>query len=169
MKSVFSFQLVRRYARLALFYTIVFCGQALASSPVAVNVKVSVITSPCTINDGQSISVEFGNSIHQADILAGKYSVNVPYTIDCGDEQNLTFIMTLQGNAADFNSNYLATDKTGLGISLATSDNAAILNNSINFAEGSAPAIKATLVSQNNTALETGEFSASATMKISYQ
>lgn len=169
MKSVSSFRPARRCLPLVLFGTMAFCGPSLASSTVTVNVKVSVITSPCTINDGKSISVEFGNSIHQADIEAGKYSVQVPYTIDCGTEQNLTFTMTLQGTAADFNSNYLATDKTGLGISLSTSDNAAILNNPITFAEGKAPAIMATLVSQDNVAQETGEFSATATLKLSYQ
>lgn len=169
MKYVSSFRSVRRYLPLVLFCTMAFCRPSLATSTATVNVKVSVITSPCTINNGQSISVEFGNSIHQADIQAGKYSVQVPYTIDCGDEQNLTLTMTLRGTAADFNGNYLATDKTGLGISLATSDKAAILNNPITFAEGNAPSIMATLVSQDNVALETGEFSATATLKISYQ
>lgn len=169
MRSVSSIRSARRCLPLVLFCTMAFCESSLASSMVMVNVKVSVITSPCTINDGKSISVEFGNSIHQADIQAGKYRVQVPYTIDCGTEQHLTFTMTLQGTATDFNSNYLATDKTGLGISLSANDKAAILNNPIVFSEGNAPAIMATLVKQDKVALEAGEFSATATMKISYQ
>ena len=158
MKSVSGSQPIRHFIGLALLGALLLCGDAAATSSVNVNVTVSVVASSCTINNGEGISVEFGSSIHQADIKAGKYSVDVPYTIDCGDTQNLSFTLTMQGTAADFNSNYLATDMSGLGISLATSDNPAILNNPITFTQGNAPAIKATLVSQDNATLDTGSF-----------
>lgn len=80
-----------------------------------IDVSVTVMESSCTINDGKTITVDFGsvmvNQINEA-------TASVPITISCDEVPSGTLSMAVNGTASSFNTKALETDVSDLGITL---------------------------------------------------
>ncbi|QWZ48823.1 fimbrial protein [Enterobacter bugandensis] len=160
--------------RLFTFAALVTCFSQFAyadGSSATIKVMVNISIPPCTINNGQTIDVDFGDSIYTTDVAKGIYSVPVNYSLDCqGMEADKTLQMTISGTGEDFDSSYLKTSMPGLGIKLIANGVDFPLNSKLDFKTATdKPELVAVLVKDPAQDLSTGEFTAGATMEVSYQ
>lgn len=134
-----------------------------------INVSVTVMESSCSINDGKTITVDFGsvmiNQITEA-------TARVPITISCDEVPSGTLSMAVNGTASSFNTKALETDVSDLGITL-TSPSSQILDLNTFYdvsdtfgltSKVGSFNLTAHLISKDSSVLTGGEFNASATL-----
>lgn len=157
---------------LLLLYMIAGVQAAYGEGSATVNVSVTVLANTCSVNKNQAISVEFGSV--QVNQLAASTAI-VPVTIACDSTPGGTVSMKIKGTASSFDSQALATNISGLGIKLESSKSSQNetleLNSYYDVAKDFGLTsktgtfdLKALLISDGNTNLAGGEFSASATL-----
>lgn len=136
-----------------------------------VTVNVTIVTSPCEINNNQQIDIDFGSSIAVTDVAAGLVQRNIDYTLDCSSaDQSKTLVMKITGPGATFNTDELQTNIPQLGIGFTADGSEYALNTPLPFASADTkPALVAKLMQQDNARLPTGNFTAGATMTVEYQ
>lgn len=136
-----------------------------------ITVKVVINSSPCTVNNNQTIDVDFGNSIITTDVAKGTVEKTVDYTLDCTSaDQNQKLAMKISGVGADFDNNVLKTNIAELGVKLRADGIDYPLNTDLVLATTSSkPMLVAQLIQQPGARLSTGSFTAGATMTVSYQ
>ncbi|EOY8404961.1 fimbrial protein [Enterobacter asburiae] len=136
-----------------------------------VTVNVTVVASPCKINNNQNIDVDFGDNVITTDVAKGVVEKDVNYTLDCTSaDESKTLAMTIKGVGADFNADILKTSIPELGIRIKADGSEYPLNSQLVLASStSKPALKALLVQQSGAHLPTGAFTAGATMMVDYQ
>ncbi len=78
-------------------------------------------------------------------------------------------LLYLKGTPASFDRNLLQTNINGLGIRLTGDSKAFPINQPLNFNYPNYPVLEAILEKENNIELNTGEFTASATLQVFYQ
>ncbi|CNI01085.1 fimbrial protein [Yersinia pekkanenii] len=135
-----------------------------------VNVSVSILAAPpCEINSNNTINVDFGDDLLTSRIDGANYMHPVNYTLSCTAVTSNSLKMSIQGSGAALDSRVLATSNQGLGIQLIRNGQPLALNNVFNFTYPDVPVIQAVPVKQTTGALDTGYFSAAATMVVEYQ
>ncbi|ECD0766498.1 fimbrial minor subunit StfF [Salmonella enterica subsp. enterica serovar Papuana] len=123
----------------------------------------------CTINNDQTIDVEFGNLLINK-IDGTRYAQNVPYEITCdATVRDETMTLTLSGSVSDFNPAAVNTSVAGLGIELRQNDQPFTLGSTITVNEQSIPVLKAIPVKKSGASLKEGGFDATATLQVDYQ
>lgn len=142
-----------------------------SGSTATIKVLVDITAPPCTINNNQTIDIDFGDSVVASEVSKGGYSVPVNYTLDCNQlTEGNSLEMTISGAGADFDSTLLNTSMAGLGIKLSANSEKYPLNTSLDFSSVSEkPELVATLIKDPARDLGTGEFTAGATMQVKYQ
>lgn len=135
-----------------------------------VKVKVTIIAPPpCTINNGLPIEVEFGE-IMTTRLDGNQYSTPVDYSLDCSTAVTNALKIQVRGNSASFgDGKLLRTNKEGLGIRLLWGDNEMPINIWGDFTYPNIPKLRAVPVKRAEAMLTEGEFTASATLQVSYQ
>lgn len=105
------------------FCFFVFCGFLCLFYPVRVyaidyniNIKGNVYISPCTVNDNNVVTVDFGN-VSTSDIGTDKNNKEISLTVSCGYYGGEPYIR-IDGTKLENNDNILATDIPGFGIAL---------------------------------------------------
>ncbi|AHG19163.1 hypothetical protein Z042_05700 [Chania multitudinisentens RB-25] len=156
------------------YRTGVLLGILLMSAPSVANMPVNIrgtviIPPPCTINNNQTIQVDFGNEVMTTRIDGVNYKQAITYSLSCDIQKSNNLKMSIQGTAATFNSALLRTDKNGLGIALYHGAQPLNANTWFNYTYPSKPELYAVLVKQSGVTLTGGEFAASATLLIDYQ
>lgn len=136
-----------------------------------ITVNVIISASPCEINHNQNIDVDFGSEIAVTDVAAGLIEKDISYDLDCSSMDTAKSLqLVIQGTGADFDADSLKTSMTDLGVKIKANGADYPLNTAINFASAdSKPALKAQLVQKSGARLQTGEFTAGATMTVGYQ
>jgi P pilus assembly protein, pilin FimA len=134
-----------------------------------VTVNVTVLADPCIINQGQPISVDFGDGILTTSIDGNNYQKVVEYTLDCRNALNSSLTMTLSGAATTFDDSILQTNITGLGIMLLSDDKKLPINSALPFNASTTPIIKAVPVKAPGVSLSGGPFVATAVMTVDYE
>lgn len=140
------------------------------SDSVSFDVKVTIVTKTCIVNNNNPISVEFGEMIINK-IKDGIYEQNIPYTLDC-DEPATGQGLRLQflGTGAVFNTNLLQTSERDLGLQFKINGNAFNLNTWQNFAyTNTLPSLSVLAVASSIGGIDDGEFTATATFNVEYQ
>lgn len=134
-------------------------------------VTVTITSAPCEINNNQVIDVDFGNSVLTTEVAKGTYEKAINYTLDCSNADSSKILkMRIEGTGATFDSTVLQTSVPALGIKLKANGNVFPLGSDLAFSSmASKPALTALLVQQSGSRLPTGDFSAGATMTVSYQ
>lgn len=125
----------------------------------------------CTINNDQTIDVEFGNMLINK-IDGTCYAQNVPYEITCDStvrDEAMAMTLTLSGSVSDFNQAAVNTSVAGLGIELRQNDQPFTLGSTIKVNEQSIPVLKAIPVKKSGASLTEGGFDATATLQVDYQ
>ncbi|TQI82243.1 type 1 fimbria pilin [Serratia fonticola] len=148
-------------------------GVLLTSVPVnamQVNIRGTVILPPpCTINNNQTIRVDFGDEVMTTRIDGVNYKQVISYTLDCDIQKTNDLKMSIQGGPAGFNSGLLSTNKPDLGIALYQGTQQVNINSWFNYTYPNQPVLYAVPVKRSGATLTGGEFAASATLLIDYQ
>lgn len=139
------------------------------NASLVVNITGTVVEGGCKVNDNQDIHVDFGRNLPAGQIDGLHFMKTLDYNLDCEDLTSNELELQFEGIAADFNDGYLATDKKELGIKLYMNSAELPLNTWMPFSWPELPVLQAVPVRSATTELETGIFSASATIKIQYQ
>lgn len=145
----------------------------LTSVPVSamqVNIRGTVILPPpCTINNNQTIRVDFGDEVMTTRIDGVNYKQAISYTLDCDIQKSNNLKMSIQGGPASFNAGLLSSNKTDLAIALYQGTQQLTLNTWFNYTYPNQPVLYAVPVKRSGATLTGGEFTASATLLIDYQ
>ncbi|WP_419687763.1 fimbrial protein [Serratia marcescens] len=160
---------VRQAAIALLLY-----GSGVMAFAQAATVKVSVTVMqplPCTINDGRPIEVDFGDEVMTTRINGHFYRVPIGFSFTCNNPYKNAMRLQVQGGVANFGQGMLSTNRDGLAILILQRQTGLqlALNSWLNFTYPNPVKLDAALVKRAGTNLETGEFTASATLRIDYQ
>lgn len=149
---------------------VLICFSALANlqpNEVYITVTGRAVIPPCTINNGTDIDINFG-SVGIGATLAGNISVERWIPVVCEDTES-TYSIKIWGKGLAANTQFLATDVTGLGISFSEAQKMLPLN--MPFKPSSANGVM--LVSHLEMTRDfvsgtEGEFTANATLTTQY-
>lgn len=135
-----------------------------------VTVKVTIVSQPCTINNDQPIEVDFGE-VMTTRVDGQNYRMPVNYTLNCPSLQKNALRMQISGNAIDVGAttNVLETNIPDFGIVLARGSTPFNINSSLDFIFPALPELYAAPIKKAGVTLPTGAFTASSTMKVTYQ
>ncbi|MGG4609852.1 fimbrial protein [Providencia sp. Me31A] len=155
-----------------------FTSPMWAAQSVGLTIKGKLtIDDPCQISgqNGSPISVNFGD-MPISDITGNNFGQSIPYKISCSPGSDTLIILTFVGATMSGQPDALATDNKDLGIrfqySLSGTRNFARLNTDfVAFnSKGELPVITAypRVYNANVSAVKTGAFSASITLRADY-
>lgn len=131
----------------------------------------TLIAPPCTISDGKTIEVPFGNNLGANKIDGINYKQSVNYTVGCksGYALNNLAIVIDTTNPASFDASAVQTDKEGLGIHILVDGIAVTFAQRIAVSDpASPPVIEAVPVQNQGVTLTEGAFSATMTLRADY-
>lgn len=151
---------------------LLMCQSVWADQNTAIiTVNVTINAAPCDINGNKPIDVDFGSEVAVTDVAAGLVEKEISYTLDCGNaDKTKSLKMEIKGTGADFDADVLKTSITDLGVKIQANGTDYPLNTALNFASADTkPALKAVLVQKPGARLQTGSFTAGATMAVDYQ
>ncbi|MBY8955599.1 fimbrial protein [Pseudomonas carnis] len=126
---------------------------------------------PCTINDGQTIDIDFGDRLGVNKIDGVNYLQRVNYTLTCeADAGAWDMILTVNGTPTSFDNAAVQTNKSQLGIRLLQGGKPFILGTPIPIDPDHLPVLEVVPVQQPGAdALTEGAFDATATLQADYQ
>ncbi|BEL87794.1 exotoxin [Serratia marcescens] len=141
-----------------------------AQAATTVSVKVTVLAPlPCVLNGNRPIEVNFGDEVLTTRIDGENYRTPVDYEFTCTKPEKNGMRLLLAGTGAGFDGKLLQTSVDGLGIAFLNNRSRIALNSWQTFTFPDMPTLEAVPVKQANAALPTGEFTASATLRVDYQ
>lgn len=141
----------------------------LSEAVTNITVKVTMVAPPpCIINDNRPLEVEFGDVI-TSKVDGINYRMQVNYTLSCDAAASNAMQLEVHGNGASFDNTVLQTNKDGLGIKLMRGGEDLPVNTWVPFTYPNVPDMWVIPVKEAGVALTTGEFSAAASMRVSYQ
>ncbi|EMJ4651134.1 fimbrial protein [Serratia marcescens] len=126
---------------------------------------------PCTISDGGTVAVEFGQRVGINKVDGVNYRQTVDYRISCDSPGARPWEMwlTLKGSATAFDKAAVQTDNANLGIRIYQNDTPFTLNGSLKINPANPPRLEAVPVAKPGAALKEGTFVATATLQVNYQ
>lgn len=128
---------------------------------------------PCIFNNNNPIEVDFGDVIIRdvQDQNGTSYSRRVNYTIQCeGAVSTDQVSMTIQGSAAYFDSDQLATNKRELGLQFMKNNQYVTVNEPFTFSYGNQPIIDVTPWGSSKLSdVDEGAFFSTARFTVEYQ
>lgn len=142
------------------------------SGSVNVTIKgIIVAPPPCTINNNQTIDVDFGDAVDINKVDGKNYRQDVSYTLECSGASSNSMTLSIVGTAIEGFDDGAALDAGhgGLGIELEHEGNKVVIGKAINFTWPDYPMLKAVPVKKPGTTLDSGAFSVGATMIVSWQ
>jgi len=131
----------------------------------------TLVEPPCTISEGKTIEVAFGNSLGINKIDGNNYKEPVNYTVNCDagyTAHNLAIIIDTTVPAS-FDKSAVTTDKEGLGIRILIDGVPATFARRIEVINPSSPPkIEAVPVQDQSVTLTEGGFEATVTLRADY-
>lgn len=144
-------------------------GSEAATADVTIK-GVIISPPPCTINNNNTINVNFGNAVDISKVDGKNYLTDISYSLQCTGNTSDTMTLSIQGTPADFDSGAaLEGGHGGLGIELLHDGDRLKLGDKIAFTYPTLPSLQAVPVKKEGATLETGEFSVGATMVVDWQ
>ena len=134
------------------------------------NVKIhgEVLSRPCTINNGNLITIDFKDVVEK-DIDKGIYIKPIDYSLSCRGVLNPAMKMSIVGIGSSFNNELLRTNFNDLAIEFKYDTSRFALKNKIRYFYKDPPKIYAVLVKKSSSKIPGGEFIANATLKVEYE
>ena len=131
----------------------------------------TLVAPPCTISNGRTIEVAFGNDLGVNKIDGNNYKQPVSYTLDCEagyTAGGLAIVVDTTAPAA-FDASAVKTDKTGLGLRILVDGQPATFAKRVAVSNpASPPAIQAVPVQDPAVTLTEGAFEATMTLRADY-
>lgn len=131
----------------------------------------TLVAPPCSISNGETIEVPFGDSLGVNKIDGTNYKQPVKYSVDCqaGYAVNNLAIVIDTTATASFDASAIPTDKTGLAIRILVDGTAVTFAKSIAVSNPSSPpVIEAVPVQDQTVTLTAGAFTATMTLRTDY-
>ncbi|EKM0376768.1 fimbrial protein [Cronobacter turicensis] len=131
----------------------------------------TLIAPPCTISEGKTIEVAFGNDLGVNRIDGNNYKQPVNYTVNCeaGYTANNLAIVIDTTAPASFDNSAISTNKTGLGIRILVEGVPVTFAQRVAIANPSSPPkIEAVPVQDQAITLTEGAFEATMTLRTDY-
>lgn len=131
----------------------------------------TLIAPPCTISNGQTIEVAFGNDLGVNKIDGNNYKQPVKYAVNCaaGYAANNLAIVIDTTAPASFDTSAVQTNKDGLGIRILVDGIGATFAQRVTVINpASPPVIEAVPVQNQSIALTEGAFEATMTLRTDY-
>ncbi|ALE97905.1 putative fimbrial protein SteD [Serratia marcescens] len=153
---------------------LLLCGSSVMAFAQAATVKVSVTVMqplPCTINGGRPIEVDFGDEVMTTRINGNFYRMPIDFSFTCNNPYKNAMRLQVQGGTANFGQGLLGTSRDGLAILILQRQGGdqLPLNSWHNFSYPNPVKLDAVPVKRSGVNLATGEFTASATLRVDYQ
>ncbi|AKG72452.1 hypothetical protein WN53_03165 [Serratia fonticola] len=146
---------------------LMFLGVAEASQESFIMFDVTVMAPTCTINDNREIAVDFGTNVIISHLGEYGYKLTpIIFTLNCAAPGNYSFMV--QGAGAVFDEELLATNKQQLGIEITYDGRRLPLNTRLSFTYPNIPVLQAQPIASKIGLLAPGEFSATASVRVSY-
>lgn len=125
-----------------------------------------VLPPPCTVNNDKPVNVEFGNV--RTDLIDGSsYDIQpIPLTVTCTANPSDQLQLSLQGISFGENTAALVTSTAGLGLMIRLNHAPLDINSWVNITNGDEFDLIAVPIKMAGKKLETGEFTATATLVI---
>lgn len=145
-----------------------------APEPSVLSISGVLVDGPwCEVSNGKTIEVSF-DKVGLNKVATGEVRKEIPYTIDCEEGDSTGYVMTLMvyGSAADFdsdNATVVSAANPDLGVKLYADGVPFRLNKYINVSASGSTKLEASLIQRPGAELETGGFSATATLRAMYQ
>jgi len=139
------------------------------SYDINIGVSGNVVTPPCIINSGQTIVVDFGDSIVTSKIDGVKYIKTLSYSLVCDGRPSDSMKMKVLGEPTSFDGKLLKTSSHNLGIRMIMDERPFPLNEWVNFYYTKQPILQAVPVKNNGGEIAGGIFTAGATLLVAYQ
>lgn len=134
------------------------------SGYLKLNVNGSVEAAPCSINNGQTIDVDF-NDVYIDKIKNEYYKRKIDYNINCKSSGNPEFLMSILGDDEGY---YLKTNNDNLLIAFKNGNESFEMRHGIFINYKTQPEIYAVLTKKKGANLRSGKFYAYATMQLIY-
>lgn len=134
-----------------------------------ITITATVASQPCTVNNGNPIDVDFGDSLSAKKLDGEHYIKNIDYSLDCSNASSSNLKLEFSGVGADFDSSVLATDQDYLGVEIFADEKELPLNTWFDFTASNPPELSAAPITKSSDLVSTGDFSASATLSVDYQ
>ncbi|MEX7606157.1 fimbrial protein [Enterobacter asburiae] len=131
----------------------------------------TLIAPPCTISDGQTIDVPFGNNLGVNKIDGVSFKQPVKYNVNCkaGYAVNSLAIVVETTTPTAFDASAVQTDKNGLGIHILVDGNDVTFAKRVAVSDpASPPVIEAVPVQDPAVTLTEGAFEATMTLRTDY-
>lgn len=133
-----------------------------------VSIKGSVLAKPCSINNGQTIEIDFGD-VMTTRIQDEFYKQPIDYTVSCTSGVQPKLNIFVDGLSASFNQNLLKTSVDDLAVLFKAGTNDFPLKSKLGFSFTSPPELAVVLVKKSGADLPAKRFTANATLKVEYQ
>ncbi|WP_426763099.1 fimbrial protein [Hafnia paralvei] len=149
-----------------LCVVIVVISPAYADSDVKFHGTLVVVT--CQVNQDKLVNVSFGE-VGVKKIDGVNYAAAIPFVVTCnnlGGQGNPGLTLSVNGTAADFNENAVATTVSGLGIQIMKNGVPLKLNTETEISYAPQPTLTAVPVKADGVELSAGDFHATATLVV---
>jgi P pilus assembly protein, pilin FimA len=157
--------------KILLFLSLVLSYYTVAAPQQTVAIKVSILHPTCTVNDGRSIEINFGEDIYAAFIDGVKYTKPVIFSLKCHSYTTTAMRLRLTGSVSDFDNTLLATTSHNLGIRFLQGSGATPLpvNHWVSFNYPTLPKLQVVPVRHQQSVLKAGDFSSAATLVVEFR
>lgn len=151
-------------------------GKLYANASISMSGTVKRTIPVCTVNPDNHITINFGDKITHKKISEKLYREKIGITANCSDYIQNKMTISIQGDPASFNPDFIKTTTEGLGVQLYRDNTPIKQGEKISFTydsavpNGGVPDIYAVLVVNNDStaALELGGFEGTASIIFLY-
>ncbi len=133
-----------------------------------IDIKGEVLSKPCSINNGQTIEIDFGDVLTTR-VQDEVYKAPIDYTVTCKDGVQPKLNIFIEGISASFDQRLLKTDIDNLAVLFKADTSDFPLKKKLAFNFANPLKLYAVLVKKSGTDLPAKSFTANATLKVVYQ
>lgn len=133
-----------------------------------IDIKGEVLSKPCTINNGQTIEIDFGD-VMTTRVQDEVYKEPIEYTVSCKDGIKPKLNIFIDGLSSSFDQGLLKTSVGNLAVRFTADSKDFPLRSKRSFNFANPAKLDAILVKKSGTDLPAKSFTAIATLKVEYQ
>ncbi|MGG4665375.1 fimbrial protein [Providencia vermicola] len=133
-----------------------------------IDIKGEVLSKPCTINNGQTIEIDFGD-VMTTRVQDEVYKEPIEYTVSCKDGVKPKLNIFIDGISSSFDQRLLKTSIDNLAVLFKADSTDFPLRSKRSFNFANPAKLDAVLVKKSGSDLPAKSFTATATLKVEYQ